>query len=296
MIFSDPSVWVTLVNDEASQAHYLPQLKVFVADPANPEPSEMIRIMETLDLANGSITISYKDGGIEAVQDGQTIYPYRNLMTITGSTSTSNTITVDSSVKNDYKITLKNADINIPESGIRVSSGASVEFVLKSNNSVTSTSCEKKTDYAAIEVQSGATATFFGDGTLNAEASGYGAAIGIKAYYRDGKNHSDNSKFSGIVKIKGAARRNATSVYGVGIGGGAINGSSCIQKAFDNGAVYISEDAIAEATRTEGYSAGIGGGCYIFTCEATAGDGGVIEAFGNAKVTAKCENFFRSRP
>lgn len=71
-------------------------------------------------------------------------------------------------------------------------------------------SCEENTDCAAIEVPSGATATFSGDGTLNATAQGYGAAIGTKGYYRDGKDHSDNSKASGVVNIKGSVHVVAT--------------------------------------------------------------------------------------
>lgn len=180
-------------------------------------------------------------------------------------------------------------DIEISDSGFKVSERANVEFVLAGSNNVMSMSCKKETNYLAIKIPGGATtAAFSVNRILNVTAKGYGASVGTKGYYRDGLDYSDNSKFSRVVTIKSATHVNATSAYGAEIGGDAVNGSSYIREVYDDGIVCISENAKAEATYVESYSAGIGGdGCYTSTCERIVEDEGVIDIYGNAQVTAK---------
>lgn len=168
---------------------YVHQLKVVVADPTNLKPSEMLSIlmMKTLALANGLISIFCKNGVFVAVQNARTIC-LLNLIEITASKSTFNTIIVDNSVKNNYKIVLKDVDIPSSDSRIKISDGADIEFLLKDTNRAIRTNCQEKTDYPTIEVPSEVTAIFSEDGTLNTTAQGYGGAIRTKGYYRDGKS------------------------------------------------------------------------------------------------------------
>ena len=250
-----------------------------------------------LDLSQGSITISGTDtdGVICLEQNGKKtcVLSEQDNIVITQSSpeTTGNNITIKGNVDGAQPIILENLDISC-EHPIVVEKGADVNLIFHNNNSLTATNCQKSTDYPAIEVPGGATVTLSGDGSLNATANGYAAAIGTKGYYRDGKDHSDGNKSSGTVQIEDSLNVKAHSAYGAGIGGGAINGSSCEQHAFDNGTVIIKGSAVVEALgSTEGgYSAGIGGGgCYTSTCAAVGGNGGDVQILENAHVTAVCK-------
>ena len=257
-------------------------------------PANLIDASVNMDLSNGSITISKINDVICLEQNGQmqVMLPNKENISISQSSEqTENTITVEGNVDGSQPIILENLNISC-EHPIVVEEGADVNLIFHNNNSLTATNCQKSTDYPAIEVPGGATVTLSGDGSLNATANGYAAAIGTKGYYRDGKDHSDGNKSSGTVQIEDSLNVKAHSAYGAGIGGGAINGSSCEQHAFDNGTVIIKGSAVVEALgSTEGgYSAGIGGGgCYTSTCAAVGGNGGDVQILENAHVTAVCK-------
>ncbi len=248
------------------------------------------------DLNDGDIVVTASDFGMLTVQqqNNTTIFAVNEGVVIQQSTEFNipHTITIDDSVKNGQSIILDNIHIDAHnQSPIVVESGANVTFILKGDNRVSASdyNAEKSIEHAAVSVEEGSTVTFCGDGSLYADAFGYGAAIGTNGYYRDGKSHGDNSKSSGTVNIMGSAHVTAKGGYGAGIGGGAINGSTCEQAAFDCGPVNIGENAVVTAIGSSfgGYSAGIGGGgCYTSTCNAKAGDGGLVTISGNAYVSA----------
>ena len=250
----------------------------------------------SVNLNLGNVTISQAGDMLNVDQNGTIVSMPTDSQNILISQpsgqnqTTQNTITVKGNVTGQ---TIIIKDVHMQSSRpIVTEEGADVNFEFIGDNTIIGTDCQQSTDYPAIEVPAGATVTLSGDGSLNATANGYAAAIGTKGYYRDGKDHSDGNKSSGTVQIEDSLNVKAHSAYGAGIGGGAINGSSCEQHAFDNGTVIIKGSAVVEALgSTEGgYSAGIGGGgCYTSTCAAVGGNGGDVQILENAHVTAVCK-------
>lgn len=221
-----------------------------------------------LDVSNGNVIITdhgYFQGTGTYTEDD--LIGGSGNYTLTGSTDTINHILIKSGTINITlkDLTVSTAGMSIGEGddktlqfapAIKVEAGATVNFTLEGNNSLTS----KNAEYAAINVEAGAEININGDGTLNAVGGSNAAGIG-----------GNNGENAGTINISGGTitatcgTDSSHGEAGAGIGGG--NSSS-------GGNINIT-GGIATAIGGE-RAAGIGGGW--------TGSGGNINISGAATV------------
>lgn len=211
------------------------------------------------DLAQGDITVSVTESGTQNVAQNAVSKEDSN-PTISSSSQTSNTITVETKGDTTANITIDNVNINT-NSGSGIDVGDS-----NLNLTVSGTNTVETNDFnaAGIHVSSG-DLTITGDGQLDVTADGY---------YSAGIGSGLGGDMSGSITIQEDATVNATSSDG-----GAGIGSGCDGEM--SGSITIQGNATVSATSKDG-GAGIGSGYH--------GDmSGNITISGNADVTAEGE-------
>ena len=209
-------------------------------------------VLKTVSVsADGEVVLDISENSISITETGEYI------ITQSDPSETSNTITVSGE-----NITITIQDLNI--SGgcpIEIASG-SCTIILVGENKLTAGE-----NQPGIKVETGASLTVNGSGSLEAAGGEGGAGIG------GGRGGS-----GGIITINGGKVIAAGGKWGAGIGGGPYSGG---ESGGNGGTITISGDA--DVTAQGGYAgAGIGGG----GGNSTASSGGNITISGNAKVKA----------
>lgn len=212
----------------------------------------------TLNIGDGSIMI----GNGTVSQNGNSLTYNSNGYIITGSATTSNTISVVGGTQN---ITLANVNIDVSSSGccaFSIMPGAVVNLTLSGSNSLTSGSV-----YAGLQVPKGAELFISGGGSdFLSAAGGYvdggsGAGIG-----------SQKNTDSGTIHILGGSITATGRFWCAGLGGGFAG--NC-------GTVYISGGSVTATASGRG-GAGLGGGA-----NANGGtvyiSGGIVRATSNSQ-------------
>jgi hypothetical protein len=214
----------------------------------------------TLYIDKGSITIG--DGTVSGYNSSGSKITAANssgyiiTQTVSG-VATGNTISVESGLTD---VTLSGVNISASAAGaFSVSPGAAANLTLSGNNTLKSTG----SDYAGLQISSGASVTISGSvsDTLTAAGGTNGAGIG------GGLNST-----GGNVTINGGTINATGSEYGAAIGGGAGNGSNI----GGTGCTLTINGGIVSAAGGD-YGAGIGGGGSL---QNTGGAGGMLTVTG----------------
>ncbi len=230
-----------------------------------PQAGEVKATGEAKDISEGPIELT---GGGEYILTGTT-------------TTAANVVTIEASDQ-PYVVTLDNVSISSTKIPVTVKAGAKVTFISKTGteNSFTTTTNR----ISAIEVQTGSTVIFEGDGTVNATSTQHAGAIGAGRYdaTSQGAYVAEDKDFGTIIINSGIINAKCTSGGGAGIGGGyntaggtiIINGGNITATSANNAAAIGDGYVSASKAIVKNTEVIINGGTISTTT--VGGDGGRV--------------------